>query len=94
MTATIYTFHRASDHSIIDTAEPGTLQQTAQTLGRAISREDDSGKSRRAYVHNGTGIVAAGLCQSGLWHDVLRDDYMTFDTVAREHRTAAGYPND
>lgn len=94
MTATTYTFHRASDHAILATAEPGNLQQTAQTIARAISRENDRGENRRAYIHNGKGVIGAGLCRSGLWHDVLREDYMQFDDVARLKRAIDGYPND
>ena len=94
MPATTYTFHRASDHTIFATAEPGTLLTVAQTIAQAISREDDSGATRRVYVHNGLGVIGAGLCRSGLWHDILRDDYRQFDGKARAVRAAAGYPND
>ncbi len=41
MTTTIYTFHRASDHAILATANAGNLQTTAETIGRAISRNDE-----------------------------------------------------
>jgi hypothetical protein len=94
MTTTTYTFHRASDHAILATADPATLQTTAEEIGRALSRDDDTGASRRVYVHNGKGIVAAAFCRAGRWQDVLRDDYHQFDDVARLKRAIDGYPND
>lgn len=94
MTATTYTFHRASDHAILATAEPATLQTVAERIATAISRDDDNTKRRHIYVHNGKGIIAAGVCFGGRWHDVERGDYTTYDTITREQRAAAGYPND
>lgn len=93
MTTTIYSFHRAEDHAILEIAEPGNLQSVAANVARSISRADGS-QTRRAYVHNGRGIVAAGLCRAGIWHDTLRENYASFDKAARAERTAAGYPND
>lgn len=96
MPGTIYTFHRASDHEIIDTAEPATLQSKAAHIAARIHRglPDADLKSTRIYCHNGTGIVAVGLCKQGQWHDLLRDDWHQFDDVAREKRHAAHLPND
>lgn len=96
MSSTVYTFHRASDHSIINTAAPATLNNTAAQIAERIHRglPDRDLKSTRIYVHNGAGVIAAGLCRQGLWHDILRDDYRQFDAKAREQRTAAGWPND
>ena len=91
MTGTIYTIHSANDHSIIATAAPENLQHVVATVATAISSAD---KTRRAYVHNGRGIIAAGLCRAGIWHDILRDDYMAFETKAAAERKAAGYPVD
>ena len=94
MTSTVYTFHSANDHAILAIAEPGNLQTVAATIARAICREDDTGTKRRVYIHNGLGIISAGLCRAGRWHDILRDDYHQFDDKARTERTAAGFTND
>jgi len=96
MPGTVYTFHRAADHQIIDTAEPSTLQTTAAHIAARIHRglPDADLKTTRVYVHNGLGIVSAGLCRQGTWHDVPRDDWHQFDGIAREVRAAAGWPND
>jgi hypothetical protein len=94
MTITTYTFHRAYDHAILATAEPRNLQTVAATIATAISRENDTGASRRVYIHNGRGVIGAGLCRAGRWTDILRDDYRQFDAKARTVRDAAGYAND
>lgn len=96
MTATTYTFHRAADHKILDTAEPATLRTKAANIAARIHRglPDADAKRTRVYVHNGLGVIAAGLCRQGTWHDILRDDYRQFDQQARELRAAAGLAND
>ena len=93
---TVYTFHRAADHKIIDTAEPENLQAKTANIAARIHRglPDADLKRTRIYIHNGRGIIAAGLCRAGLWHDILRDDYMAFETKAAAERKAAGYPLD
>lgn len=95
---TIYTFHRAEDHAILATAEPGNVQQVAALVARSIANypaaSTQHGRTRRAYVHNGKGIVAAGLCRSGAWHDILRDDFMQCEPKARTARIAEGYHVD
>lgn len=93
---TTYSFHLAADHTIIETADPVTLQAKAANVAARIHRglPDAERKTTRLYIHNGRGIVSAGLCRQGQWHDVLRDDYMGFDPRAREARTVAGLPND
>lgn len=90
---TIYTFHRVEDHAILATAGPANLQKVAATVATAITKQDGS-QTRRAYCHNGRGIVAAGLCRAGIWHDILRDDYHQFDDKARDVRDAEGLPNE
>lgn len=96
MAGTIYTIHTAHDHSILDTAEPGNLQAKAAHIAARIHRglPDADLKRTRVYVHNGRAIIAAGLCRDGLWHDILRDDYMQFEPKARALRIAAGWPVD
>jgi hypothetical protein len=96
MTGTIYTIHSANDHSILETATPGDLQAKAANVAARIGRGLPDGQNRtwRVYVHNGRGVVAAGLCRDGLWHDILRDDYMAFEPKARALRVAAGFPVD
>lgn len=93
MTGTIYSFHRAEDHAILAIADPSNLQSVAAQVARAISNADGS-QTRRAYVHNGRGIVAAGLCRAGIWNDTLRENYFAFDEAARAERHDAGYRND
>lgn len=88
---TVYTFHRAEDHAILATAEPSNLQTVAATVAASLA---DNGETRRAYVHNGRGVIAAGLCRQGRWNDILRDDYMGFALKARLKRAEAGLPND
>lgn len=92
MATTIYSIHRAEDHAILATAEPGNLQAVAARVATSIATGAD--QTRRAYVHNGLGIVAAGICRGGIWHDILRDDYHQFDDKARDKREADGLPND
>lgn len=96
MTGTTYTFHRAADHQIIDTAEPTTLQAKAANIAARIHRglPDGNDRTTRIYVHNGLGVIGAGLCRQGTWTDILRDDYRQFDQQARELRAAAGLAND
>lgn len=96
MTGTIYTIHRAEDHQIIETAEPGNLQQRAAHVAARIHRglPDADLRTTRLYIHNGRGVVAAGLCRQGVWHDILRDDYMPFAPKARALRMTAGLPVD
>lgn len=93
---TVYTFHRAADHAIIETADPVTLQAKAANIAARIHRglPDADQKTTRLYIHNGRGIVSAGLCRQGQWHDTLRDDYQQFEPKARQLRAEAGLPND
>lgn len=93
MATTLYSFHRAEDHAILAIADPSNLESVAATVARSISSADGS-QTRRAYVHNGRGIVAAGLCRAGIWHDTLRENYFAFDEAARAERHEADYPND
>jgi len=95
---TIYTFHRAEDHGILATAEPGNLQEVAGMIAKSIANYPASttrhGTTRRVYVHNGLGVIGAGLCRNGIWNDILRDDYRQFDDKARTEREQAGLTND
>lgn len=93
---TTYSFHRAADHAILETANPANLQQIAAHIARRIHRglPDGDLRTTRIYIHNGLGVIGAGLCRQGVWHDILRDDYRQFDAKARDVRTAAGLPND
>ena len=94
---TIYSFHAAADHSIMDTATPGTLQQIAARIAETLHKGrpvDAEPTTHRVYVHNGLGVIAAGLCRQGAWHDILRDDYRQFDEAARTRREARNLPND
>lgn len=94
-TATTYTFHRAANDQIIETAKAGTLQAKAAHLAARIHKGIENGSDRTTaiYVHNGTEVIAAGLCNQGLWQDTSHDRYRQFDQQARELRTAAGLAN-
>lgn len=94
---TVYSFHAATDHKILDTATPGDLQTTAARIADTLHRArptDAENTAHRVYVHNGLGVIGAGLCRNGLWHDVLRDDYRQFDEAARTRRAARNLEND
>jgi len=93
---TEYSFHHAYDHAIIGTATPGSLQIIAAQIAAMITGTGTNGgtSTQRVYVHNGLGIVGAGLCRNGLWTDILRDDYRQFDDKARTEREQAGLTND
>ena len=87
MTATTtYSIHDARDHSIVATANPGTLTEVAKQVGVDFA---DQG-TRRFYVHNGVGVVAAILCRDGSAHETLRDNYRKFDESAKAVRAAKG----
>lgn len=92
MAKTVYSFHRAEDHAIRGTADPATLKETAAQIARSTTSGDD--KTRRFYIHNGRGIVGAGLCRNGTWHDTLRENYAPFEAAARSQRTTYGLLND
>lgn len=87
---TTYTFHRADDHAILETADPANLQLRAQAVA-AVLRDQGT---VRVYVHNGRGVVAALLCRGGAAHDILRDDFMRCDGAARRTRERRGLAND
>lgn len=86
---TIYSFHRAYDHSIAEVADPINLQARAQSLCKLQGNH-----GARFYVHNGRGVVAALLVKPHGVFDLLREDYMIFDGAARTERTAFGLTND
>lgn len=90
MTDTTYTIHRASDGEILATATTGTVAETAQTIARTVT----DGSTMRAYIHNGRGIVGAGVMRAGRWSDTLRQDYAHCEQTAREKRASHGHPND
>jgi hypothetical protein len=87
---TTYSFHRADDHSILDTANPVNLQHVAQNVASRLRPQG----TVRLYVHNGKGVVAALLCRAGAAHDILRDDFMRCDDAARWTRDHYGLTND
>ena len=93
MTDTVYTIHRASDGAILATAKPDTVAETAQTVARTVATVTD-GSTMRAYIHNGRGIVGAGIMRAGCWRDTLRTDYAQCEQTAREKRASHGHPND
>lgn len=89
---TAYSFHRAEDHEILAVANPANVQEIAQLVAFSLTGAAD--QTRRAYIHNGRGIVGAGLCRKQAWHDTLREDYMHLDPHARLKRTEYGLSND
>lgn len=86
---TTYSFHRAYDHSIVETADPANLQARA---GGLCFHKANIGE--RFYVHNGRGVVAALLVKHHGVFDLLRDDYLQFDGAARWTRAHYGLSND
>lgn len=83
-----YTFHRAADHAVIASTDAAGLQATAHAVAAAFADETD--QTRRAYVHNGRNIVAAGTCRAGIWTDTHRANYLPFADKARAARAAFG----
>ena len=92
MTATVYTIHRSEDGAILATAEPRNLQHVAETVAAGMANTHL--RARRVYVHNGRGIVAAGLIRCGTWHDSNRAEFVALgcEATAAAARAAAGYP--
>ena len=90
MTATVYTFHRAEDHTILATGNPVNLQDVARQVAQGITGPSD--QTRRVYVHNGGAVVGADLCRQGAWTDTLRENYRGFDRAAKNVRKAEGFP--
>jgi hypothetical protein len=86
---TTYTFHRAEDHAILAMADLNNLQQVIAKIGRSLPRSGD-GSPRRVYVHNGAGVVGAGLVLGGFWTDTSPDDYHQFAPKAAQQRLASG----
>lgn len=90
MKTTIYTFHSAHDHSIV-----AAIQYDGHTLARhvlaqaAYDAEQQDGKTRRYYVHNGAGVVAAFMTRGGKADQILHDDYRRFSDEAVKLRTEA-----
>lgn len=91
MTATVYTFHAETSGEILATAAVENVQHVARIV--AFSLTGEKTPTRRAFVHNGKGIVAAGLCRNGVWHDMLKTDFQRMEPTARAARTAAGIEN-
>lgn len=91
MTATVYTFHAETSGEILATAAVENVQHVARIV--AFSLTGEKTPTRRAFVHNGKGIVAAGLCRNGVWHDMLKTDFQRMEPTARAARTTAGIEN-
>lgn len=87
---TVYSIHDARNAAILATATVENVQTVAASVARALS--GPYGETRRAFVHNGLGIIAAGLCRQGSWHDVIRTDYLGMDADARAARERDGLP--
>lgn len=89
MTATTYTVHSANNHAVEWSGQADDLIHAA-----ALVAGSNMTGTKRFYVHNGKGVVAAFLTRNGSAHEVLRQDYMQFDSKARAAREADGHPND
>lgn len=95
MTATVYTFHAAYDHSIVAAFELDNEAFARHAMDQAsLDNEKQDGKTRRYYVHNGRGVIAAFLTRNNVATQILRDDYMKFSAKAKELRAEAELPND
>lgn len=88
---TVYSFHRADTHRIIDTAVPANLRIKAAKIAERINGKPHN---RTVYVHNGLGVVAVGFCRDGVWQDSECWPYMVFDDQARAERESAYLDND
>lgn len=88
MTATVYTFHAAYDHSIVAAFEFEADAITHHARQQALLDAESGSNTRRYYIHNGVGIVAAFMTRNGEAHQILRDDYMQFKGKADEARKA------
>lgn len=90
MSATIYTFHSAYDHSIVAAIQEDGHTLARHALGQAANdAEKQDGKTRRYYVHNGVGVVAAFITRSGKASQILHDDYRRFSDEAMKLRAEA-----
>lgn len=95
MTATVYTFHAAYDHSIVAAFEFDQEAFARHAMAQAsLDNEKQDGKTRRYYVHNGRGVVAAFLTRNNVATQILRDDYMQFSDKAKAKRAEADLSND
>lgn len=89
---TTYTFHDARDHSIV--AQTSDVAVTSDTSFPAVckniaERFKDQG-TRRFYVHNGSGVVAALMTRDGNPTQVLHQDYRGFSAKAITARSECG----
>jgi len=89
---TFYSFHRAADMAMIETALVADLQTVAAHVAKRVAPHNDN--TSRVFIHNGLGVVCAGLCRGGVWHDMPHDDFSKLDDAARAEREAFGLPND
>lgn len=85
---TTYTYHAAADHQVkVAFGLDRSMADTATELARA-DLDAAGGKTRRYYVHNGTGVIAAFLTRNGSAHQIMRQDYLDFSDQAKQARAA------
>lgn len=80
---TTYTFHAAYDHSIA--CQTSDASKFAECASRIAASAKDKG-TKRFYLHNGKGVVAAFLTRDGEAFEVRREDYMQFSAKAKQAR--------
>lgn len=86
----VYTFHSAYDHSIVAAVsyDGHSLARHAVDQARNDAEKQDK-LTRRYYVHNGSGVVAAFMTRGGNAQQILHDDYRKFSEEATRRRTEA-----
>lgn len=90
MNTTVYTFHSAHDHAIVAAIEEDGHTLARHALAQAANdSEQRDGKTRRYYVHNGVGVVAAFMTRNGSARQILHDDYRQFAAQAIKLRAEA-----
>lgn len=94
MANTVYTIHAAANHVIVAVYEfEGNVGIDHAYPARQVAMDQTDGKTRRFYLHNGVGVIAAFMVRNGEAHEILRNDYVQFGDRAKEIRAAAGHAN-
>ncbi len=87
---TTYTFHRAYDHGIVSNFEYSEDCMKVNAEAQALYDKDFlPPATRRYYVHNGVGVIAAFLTRNGVATQILVDDYRQFKAAGLQARLEA-----
>lgn len=84
---TTYTYHDCRDHAVVAQVKLGaSMAETAENVAKSFEAQG----TRRFYVHNGIGVIAAFLTRDGFAHQILRDDYLQFKGKGNVARAEIG----